>query len=78
MRISVEETANLLDDFRNIVAPWCKKNGYSLHDAFEVSRESDKPKYEILIRLWSFYVGKSYLRSYFRTSVKNQLHKVRF
>lgn len=67
MKKSVKEIADLLDYFRNIVAPWCKENGYSLHDAFEESRENDRPKYQILSALWSCYIGREYLRSYFRS-----------
>lgn len=62
---SAEEVYKLLADFDNTVLPWCKENELSLHQAFEISRKSDKEKYTILTSLWHTYIGKAYLKSCF-------------
>lgn len=61
-----QELRSLLEEFEQTVAPWCRENGYSLHQAFEVSREQDPEKLRVLNGLWSTEAGKSYLRSLFR------------
>ena len=60
-----EEIKKMIVDFNNIVVPWCKKKKLSLHQAFEISRKTDKEKYMILINLWRTYLGKAYLKSAF-------------
>ncbi len=57
----------LCDDFDRIVEPWCEKNQYSLHEAFENSRKRYLKNYKILSDLWSTYFGKEYLRSVFHS-----------
>lgn len=65
-KLSSEELKSLLDELNNTVIPWCEENELSLHRAFELSRETDPEKYEVLSRLWSTQFGKEYLRSCFQ------------
>lgn len=66
-KIDIEEMAKLMDDFDNIIKPWCKENKLSLHNAFEISRATDEEKYKILSGLWSTTAGKAYLKSLFKS-----------
>lgn len=52
--------------FIAIIKPWCIENNYTLHQAFEISRENDDEKYQALSKLWSTPFGKEYLKSAFR------------
>ena len=65
-KISTEEHMRLLDFFLEQIEPWCRENNFSLHQAFEVSREQDKEKYQVLSDLWHTPAGKAYLQSSFR------------
>lgn len=65
-KISAEEHMKLLDFFLEHIAPWCRENQYSLHQAFEASRKQDKEKYQVLSDLWHTPSGKAYLKSAFR------------
>lgn len=54
-----------MKDFSEKVKPWCIENKYTLHEAFEYSRENDEEKYLILSQLWRTDFGKAYLNSVF-------------
>ena len=61
-----EKLTRNLEYFNNIIVPWCEENNYSLHNAFENSRNTDEEKYNVLSELWKYPIGKEYLRSFFR------------
>lgn len=65
-KVDSKKMAETLIQFCNVVAPWCQENNFTLHQAFEESRNTDIAKYEIISYLWSTYAGKLYLRSCFR------------
>ncbi len=67
-KIDSETLRQLLNDFDSIVEPWCIENKLSLHQAFEISRENDKEKYDILSNLWASKEGKYYLQVLFKSS----------
>lgn len=60
-----DEIIKLLEEFEEKLVPWCKENKLSLHKAFDLSRETDKEKYEILSGLYKTDVGKSFLKDHF-------------
>ena len=59
------EMRKLMEEFHCTVEPWCEENEFSLHQAFEISRESQPEFHRILSGLWSTTAGKEYLRSLF-------------
>lgn len=63
-----DKFAELLNDFRQFVRPWCEENKLSLHQAFELSREGDPEKYRVLSGLWKTLPGRAYLKSLFRSN----------
>ncbi|MBQ5740068.1 MAG: hypothetical protein IIV78_06620 [Oscillospiraceae bacterium] len=65
-RLETDEYKRLVEVFISDIAPWCKENGLSLHEAFEISRELMPERYNVLSTLWATSFGKAYLRSYFK------------
>ena len=63
--VDPDKMLELMEKFHRIVEPWCETNEFSLHRAFEVSRESEPEIYHILSELWRTTSGKEYLRSLF-------------
>ena len=66
-KLSGDEIIALIDSFQTQVVPWCEENGFSLHRAFEESRQSEQEKYYVLSTLWGTPFGREYLRCYFRS-----------
>lgn len=64
-----EEIAELLEKFDTEIFPWIKENNLSLHNAFEISRKSDRGKYIILASLWSNKAGKAFLQDTFNPNI---------
>ena len=67
-KLPPEEIKQLLNNFNENVAPWCKENHLSLHEAFEICRDQYPDRYNVLSALWHTEVGKTYLQSVFRTN----------
>ena len=77
-KVDASEMILLLDEFNKQVKPWCKEHRLSLHEAFELSREKDLEKHEVLKGLWRTYLGREYLRSAFRSGggrLRSENHK---
>lgn len=72
IKLAAEELAKLLGVFKEQIEPWCRENNFSLHQAFEISREQDKEKYRVLNKLWYTKTGRNFLRSAFKDGSLSQ------